>query len=78
MRSTRTYALCNDGYVCINYLEKIDYRNCQPHECENRFCIPVGKSSFGVALTSYVGLRLGFFLMCFSSSELRDPRPRIL
>ena len=56
MRSTRTYALCIDGYVRINYLEKIDYRDCQPHESENRFCIPVGRSWFSVDLTSYVGL----------------------
>ena len=65
VRSTRTYALCIDGYVRIHYLEKTDYHDCQPHECENRFCIPVGKSSFGVALTSYVGLRLGLFFNAF-------------
>ena len=61
MRSTRTYALCIDGYVRINYLEKMYYRDCQPHESENRFCISVGRSSFGVALTSYVGLRVRLF-----------------
>ena len=71
MRSTKTYALCNYGYVRIHYFEKIDYRDCQPHECENRFYIPVGKSSLGVALTAYVRrAEASAFSMRFSSSEL--------